>query len=48
MSESIAYGEAGSASSDTHALFGRTMAYVVAAAGFFTLGAYVGRHLPIA
>jgi hypothetical protein len=28
MSESLAYGEAGSANSDTHALFGRTMGCV--------------------
>jgi FtsH-binding integral membrane protein len=45
MSESLAYSRAGSASSDTHALFGRTMGYVAATAGFFTLGAYLGRHL---
>ena len=46
MSESLAYSEAGSASGDTHALFGRTMGYVAATAGFFTLGAYLGRNLP--
>ena len=39
MSESLAYSRAGSASSDTHALFGRTMGYVAATAGFFTVGA---------
>jgi modulator of FtsH protease len=45
MSESLAYSEAGAASGDTHALFGRTMGYVAATAGFFTLGAYLGRNL---
>ena len=28
-----------------HGLFGRTMGYVAATGGFFTLGAYLGRHL---
>jgi FtsH-binding integral membrane protein len=47
MSESLAYRGTGSATSDqAHTLFGQTMAYVAATAGFFTLGAYVGRHLP--
>lgn len=45
MSESLTFSGAGSATSDTHALFGRTMGYVAATAGFFTLGAYLGRHL---
>ena len=31
---------------DTHTLFGQTMGYVAATAGFFALGAYLGRDLP--
>ncbi len=46
MSESLRYSETGSASGDqTHALFGQTMEYVAVTAGFFALGAYLGRHL---
>jgi len=46
MIDSPSYSGAGSASSDdTHALFGQTMGYVAATAGFFALGAYVGRDL---
>jgi FtsH-binding integral membrane protein len=46
MSESLSYSGIGSAGSDrTHALFGQTMGYVAATAGFFALGAYLGRHL---
>ena len=47
MIDSPSYSGAGSASSDdTHALFGQTMGYVAATAGFFALGAYAGRDLP--
>ncbi len=46
MIDSPSYSGAGSASSDdTHALFGQTMGYVATTAGFFALGAYVGRDL---
>ena len=46
MSESLAYGGAGTARRDrTMTLFGQTMAYVAAATGFFALGAYLGRNL---
>ncbi len=46
MIDSPSYSGTGSASSDeTHALFGQTMGYVAATAGFFALGAYVGRDL---
>jgi len=46
MIDSPSYSGAGSASSDdTHALFGQTMGYVAATAGFFALGAYAGRDL---
>jgi len=46
MIDSPSYSGAGSASSDhTHALFGQTMGYVAATAGFFALGAYLGRDL---
>ena len=40
-------GPAGAVAGDrTRALFGLTMGYVAIAAGFFALGAYLGRHLP--
>ena len=46
MIDSPSYSGAGSASGDdTHALFGQTMGYVAATAGFFALGAYAGRDL---
>jgi FtsH-binding integral membrane protein len=46
MIDSPSYSGTGSASSDdTHALFGQTMGYVAATAGFFALGAYAGRDL---
>ena len=46
MIDSPSYSGAGSASSDnTHTLFGQTMGYVAATAGFFALGAYAGRDL---
>ncbi len=46
MIDSPSYSGAGSVSSDdTHALFGQTMGYVAATAGFFALGAYAGRDL---
>jgi len=46
MIDSPSYSGTGSASGDdTHALFGQTMGYVAATAGFFALGAYVGRDL---
>ncbi len=46
MIDSPSYSGAGSASGDdTHTLFGQTMGYVAATAGFFALGAYVGRDL---
>ena len=46
MIDSPSYSGAGSASGDdTHTLFGPTMGYVAATAGFFALGAYVGRDL---
>jgi len=32
-------------SDDTHVLFGQTIAYVAATAGFFALGAYLARDL---
>jgi hypothetical protein len=44
MIDSPAYSGTGSASSDqTHTLFGQTMGYVAATAGFFALGAFPGR-----
>ena len=47
MSESLGYSGIESASGDrVHTLFGQTMGYVAATAGFFALGAYLGRHLP--
>jgi FtsH-binding integral membrane protein len=46
MIDSPSYSGTGSASGDdTHTLFGQTMGYVAATAGFFALGAYVGRDL---
>ncbi|HTQ90067.1 MAG TPA: Bax inhibitor-1 family protein [Streptosporangiaceae bacterium] len=46
MIDSPSLSGTGSASSDeTHALFGQTMGYVAATAGFFALGAYAGRDL---
>jgi uncharacterized protein len=46
MSESLSYGGVGAASRDrTHTLFGQTMFYVAITAGFFALGAYLGRNL---
>ena len=46
MIDSPSYSGTGSASSDqTHTLFGQTMGYVAATAGFFALGAYLGRDL---
>jgi FtsH-binding integral membrane protein len=40
------YREISPASGDReHVLFGQTMGYVAATAGFFTLGAYLGRNL---
>jgi len=46
MSETLSHSGIGSASGDdTHTLFGQTMGYVAATAGFFALGAYVGRGL---
>jgi FtsH-binding integral membrane protein len=43
MIDSASYRETGSASGGTHALFGQTMGYVAATAGFFALGAYLAR-----
>lgn len=46
MNDSMAYGSYGAATRDrTHTLFGQTMGYVALTAGFFALGAYLGRHL---
>jgi FtsH-binding integral membrane protein len=46
MSESLSYGGVGAASPDrTRTLFGQTMFYVAVTAGFFALGAYLGRNL---
>jgi uncharacterized protein len=46
MINSPSYSGTGSASGDeTHTLFGQTMGYVAAVAGFFALGAYLGRDL---
>jgi uncharacterized protein len=44
MSDSITYGDIDSAAG-AHSLFAQTMGYVAATGGFFTLGAYLGRHL---
>jgi len=47
MIDSPTYSGTGSESGDqAHALFGQTMGYVAATAGFFALGAYLGRDLP--
>jgi modulator of FtsH protease len=44
--DSPSYSGTGLASrDDTHTLFGQTMGYVAATAGFFALGAYLGRDL---
>jgi modulator of FtsH protease len=46
MIDSPSYSGTGAVSGDdTHALFGQTMGYVAATAGFFALGAYLGRDL---
>jgi FtsH-binding integral membrane protein len=46
MIDSPSYSGTGSASDDqAHALFGQTMGYVAATAGFFALGSYLGRDL---
>jgi FtsH-binding integral membrane protein len=46
MSEPFSFGEAGAGDRDwAHALFGQTMGYVAVTAGFFALGAYLGRNL---
>jgi len=46
MNDSLTYGSYGAASRDrTRTLFGQTMGYVALTAGFFALGAYLGRHL---
>ena len=42
----LTYGNYGAATQDrTRTLFGQTMGYVAITAGFFALGAYLGRHL---
>jgi uncharacterized protein len=42
----LTYGNYGAATQDrTRTLFGQTMGYVAVTAGFFALGAYLGRHL---
>jgi len=46
MIDSPSYSDTGSASGgETHVLFGQTMGYVAATAGFFALGAYLARDL---
>jgi len=46
MTDSSLYSRTGRMSGDeTHTLFGQTMEYVAATAGFFALFAYLGRHL---
>ena len=46
MSESLSYRRIGATTRDrTHTLFGQTMGYVAVTAGFFALGAYLGRAL---
>ncbi len=46
MSGSLSYGGLGAISPDrTRTLFGQTMGYVAATAGFFALGGYLGRNL---
>jgi modulator of FtsH protease len=42
----LTYGDYGATTQDrTRTLFGQTMGYVAITAGFFALGAYLGRHL---
>src|ERR1700746_1296188 len=46
MNGSLAYGAPQAAQRDrTHTLFAQTMGYVAITAGFFALGAYLGRNL---
>jgi uncharacterized protein len=46
MNESVGLGSVGMPARDrTRTLFGQTMWYVAVTAGFFALGAYLGRHL---
>ena len=46
MNGSLAYGAPQAALRDrTHTLFAQTMGYVAVTAGFFALGAYLGRNL---
>jgi len=47
MSEDLSYGGFGAAATrdQTRTLFGQTMGYVAVTAGFFALGAYLGRNL---
>jgi modulator of FtsH protease len=46
MSEFVSYGGVGVAARDrVRTLFGQTMGYVAVTAGFFALGAYLGRNL---
>jgi uncharacterized protein len=46
MSQTLSYQQMGHAErGQAHALFAQTMGYVAATAGFFTLGAYLGRNL---
>ncbi len=47
MSEYLSYSGYGAAATRdrTHTLFGQTMGYVAVTAGFFALGAYLGRNL---
>jgi FtsH-binding integral membrane protein len=46
MSESLAYRDMGApVRGQANALFGQTMAYVAGTAGFFALGAYLGRSM---
>jgi hypothetical protein len=47
MGESLSYGGYGAATRDrTRTLFGQTMWYVAATAGFFALGSYLADILP--
>jgi FtsH-binding integral membrane protein len=47
MSQYVSYGGYGATANrdQTHTLFGQTMGYVAVTAGFFALGAYLGRNL---
>jgi FtsH-binding integral membrane protein len=45
MSGSLSYGYGQEAADRTRTLFGQTMGYVAATAGFFALGSYLGRNL---